>query len=205
MKIDLHVHTSYSYDASGTPEEVLGSAVEAGLDGLAITEHDNYDKSKLFLRLAPRYNLVVVTGVEVATRSGHFLVFGEIGERWSRYCSGSMDTQELIEDVNCCGGAVVAAHPYRYGITFSAVHLERLRGLAAIEGCNGANRVEENRRALDLAKSLGLPVTGGSDAHRIEEIGRCYTLFDVPVHNTVELVSALKEGRCCCVHAARRP
>lgn len=204
MKIDLHVHTAHSYDASGTPEEVLDRAAEVGLDGLAITEHDSYEKSRIFLELAPRYDLVVFAGAEVATRDGHYLVFSEDSERWNRCCDGHMDTQALIDEVNSCGGAVVAAHPYRYGSSFSALHLERLRGLAAIEACNGANLREENRRALDLARSLALPVTGGSDAHRIEEIGRCYTVFTVPVRNTVELVSALKAGRCRCVDTGRQ-
>ena len=194
MKIDLHVHTAHSDDAYGEPEEVLAAAAAAGLDGLAITEHSHYEKSEIFLKLAPRYNLVVFAGAEVATRSGHMLVFSEEIHRWNCFRGEGNDARELIEAVNCAGGAVVAAHPYRAGHGCGAA--TGLSGLAAIETCNGANRPFENRLAMELAQKLNLPCTGGSDAHFISEIGRCYTFFTVPVRNVSGLVAALKAGRC---------
>ncbi len=194
MKIDLHVHTANSDDAYGEPEEVLAAAAAAGLDGLAITEHSNYEKSEIFLKLAPRFNLVVFVGAEVATRSGHMLVFSEEIHRWSCFRGAGHDARELIEAVNRAGGAVVAAHPYRVG--YGCGGAARLSGLAAIETCNGANRSFENRLAMELARKLNLPCTGGSDAHFISEIGRCYTIFTVSLRDVSGLVAALKAGRC---------
>ncbi len=194
FKIDLHIHTANSDDAGGEPEEVLAAAVKAGLDGLAVTEHSCYEKSEVFLDLSSRFNLAVFVGAEVATRSGHMLVFSERIRRWSRYGGSHNDAQELIDEVNCAGGAVVAAHPYRMGLGCGGA--ANLRGLAAIETCNGANRQYENQMAVKLAEKMGLPGTGGSDAHRLDEIGRCYTVFTVPVRTIPELVTALKAGRC---------
>lgn len=200
MKIDLHVHTANSDDASGEPEEVLVAAVKAGLDGLAVTEHRSYEKSESFLELAPRFNLVVFVGAEVATRSGHMLVFSEEICRWNRFEGDHNDAQRLIDEVNFAGGAVVAAHPYRVGLGCGGA--ANLCGLAAIETCNGANRPYENLMAANLTEKLGLPSTGGSDAHFPDEIGRCYTLFTVPVNTVSELVAALKSGRCSAVGCA---
>ena len=197
MKVDLHVHTANSDDAYGEPEEILAAASAAGLDGFAVTEHAHYEKSELFLDLAPRFNLVVFVGAEVATRSGHLLVFSEEIHRWNRFSGDFNDAQEVIDAVNDAGGAVVAAHPYRMGMGCGGA--AKLRGLTAVETCNGANRIHENHLAADLAQKLGLPATGGSDAHFADEIGRCYTLFTAPVSSVPELIGALKAGRCSAV------
>jgi predicted metal-dependent phosphoesterase TrpH len=194
VKIDLHLHTANSGDAYGTPEEVLAAAVEAGLDGIAVTEHGNYDQSEIFLALAHRFKLAVFVGAEVATTSGHLLVFSTEIRSWNRFSGDENDARELIAQVNQAGGAVVAAHPYRIGPGCGGA--AKLSGLAAIEALNGANRPQENQMALALARKLGLPCTGGSDAHFTDEIGRCYTVFTVPIRTVTELVAALKAGHC---------
>lgn len=202
MKIDLHLHTANSGDAYGKPAEVLAAAAKAGLDGIAVTEHGHYDQSEIFLEMAPRFNLTVFVGAEVATRSGHMLVFSTEIRRWNRFSGDDNDARELIEQVNRAGGAVVAAHPYRIGPGCGGA--AKLNGLAAIEVLNGANRPQENQLALALAKKLGLPCTGGSDAHFTDEIGRCYTVFTVPIRTVADLVAALKAG-CCHPAAASKP
>lgn len=198
FKFDLHVHTAISYDAVGTPEEVLEAAINAGLDGFAVTEHHDYDRSEIFLGMAPHYGLVVFAGAEVSTRAGHLLVFSENIGRWNRFKGYLNDPQEIIDEANTAGGAVVAAHPFRMAFGFGGSAIKSLRGLAAIEGCNGANTPEENRSAIALAEMMSLPCTGGSDAHHPREIGRCYTIFDEPVKTLPCLIAALKTGRCRC-------
>ncbi len=196
MKIDLHVHTGYSYDATGTPEEVLTRVREIGLDGIAVTEHNSYEKAEAFLELAPRHNLVVFVGAEIPTVNGHYLVFSQDIGRWNRYCRMLYRAQEIVDEVNKIGGAVIAAHPYRSGLGFGGTAVSKLQGLTAIEVYNGGNKNSDNKQALQLAASLNLPGTGGSDAHCIEEIGRGYTEFDIPVYNVDDLVNAIKTGQC---------
>lgn len=198
FKLDLHVHTAISYDAVGSPREVLQAAQKAGLDGFAVTEHHDYDKSELFLEMAPHYGLAVFAGAEVATRAGHLLVFSENIGRWDRFKGYLNDPQEIIDEANGCGGAVIAAHPFRMAFGFGGAAIKTLRGLAAIEGCNGANSDDENRRAVALAEAMGLPCTGGSDAHHPREIGRCYTVFKQPVATLPQLIGAIQKGRCNC-------
>lgn len=198
FKLDLHVHTAISYDAFGSPGEVLEAAKKAGLHGFAVTEHHDYDRSAVFLELAPRHDLVVFAGAEVGTRAGHLLVFSADIGRWNRFKGYLNDPQEVIDAANASGGAVVAAHPYRMAFGFGGAAVRALRGLAAIEGCNGANSAAENRLAVELAKAMDLPCTGGSDAHHPREIGRCYTVFDRPVTTVPLLVAALRGGRCRC-------
>ncbi len=40
MKIDLHIHTTYS-DGMFSPEKVVDAAIDAGLEAIALTDHDN--------------------------------------------------------------------------------------------------------------------------------------------------------------------
>ena len=42
MRIDLHTHSDVS-DGSDTPAELIRKAAEAGLDIVAITDHDTVD------------------------------------------------------------------------------------------------------------------------------------------------------------------
>ena len=68
LKIDLHVHTFYSCDATTTLEEVVACSRKQGLDGVAITDHDNL---KGALRLLRETEIIVIPGIEVDTSQGH--------------------------------------------------------------------------------------------------------------------------------------
>ena len=50
-KADFHVHTNYS-DGVFTPEKIVDTALEAGLEAIALTDHDNilsYDIAQNYL------------------------------------------------------------------------------------------------------------------------------------------------------------
>ena len=40
MKVDLHIHTTYS-DGAFSPEKIVDTALESGLEAIAISDHDN--------------------------------------------------------------------------------------------------------------------------------------------------------------------
>lgn len=73
MKIDLHVHTTYS-DGAFSPEKVVDTALSVGLDAIAITDHDNvlsYDiASDYASKIIPEDSnkpLEIIPGVEINT------------------------------------------------------------------------------------------------------------------------------------------
>lgn len=73
MKIDLHIHTTYS-DGVFSPEKVVDIAMEAGLDAIAITDHDNvlsYPVAKNYLdKIQPENSakpLILIPGIEINT------------------------------------------------------------------------------------------------------------------------------------------
>ncbi|MCR5260373.1 MAG: PHP domain-containing protein [Candidatus Gastranaerophilales bacterium] len=73
MKIDLHIHTTYS-DGVFSPEKIVDTAIEAGLDAIAITDHDNvlsYPVAKNYLDKiqvadSPK-PLILIPGIEINT------------------------------------------------------------------------------------------------------------------------------------------
>ena len=73
----LHVHTVHS-DGTLTVDEVSRLAREAGLDFLAITDHNNTAHQ---VDPVPADGLLRIVGEEVTTPGGHASVWGLGGER----------------------------------------------------------------------------------------------------------------------------
>ncbi|MGH8777101.1 MAG: PHP domain-containing protein [Jiangellaceae bacterium] len=67
MRIDLHVHSNFS-DGTDRPGELPHRAREAGVDVLALTDHDTVDGWPAALASAADTDVVVVPGVEISTR-----------------------------------------------------------------------------------------------------------------------------------------
>jgi predicted metal-dependent phosphoesterase TrpH len=60
---DLHTHTSFS-DGTNTPSENVALALERGLSGIAITDHDTTDGFGESITAAAAVDLEMVTGIE---------------------------------------------------------------------------------------------------------------------------------------------
>ena len=68
VRIDLHAHTRVS-DGTETPAELLAAAAEAGLDVLAITDHDTTAGWDEAAEAARRHGVALVPGMEVSCRT----------------------------------------------------------------------------------------------------------------------------------------
>ena len=67
MRIDLHMHSTVS-DGTGSPAQVMREAAEAGLDVVALTDHDSVDGWDAAGAEAASQGLVFVPGIEVSCR-----------------------------------------------------------------------------------------------------------------------------------------
>jgi predicted metal-dependent phosphoesterase TrpH len=72
VRIDLHTHSAVS-DGTDTPAELVLSAAAAGLDVVALTDHDTVDGWPAAADAAHGAGITLVTGTEISTRSadGH--------------------------------------------------------------------------------------------------------------------------------------
>jgi len=193
FKIDMHLHTVLGGDSTIQPEEVVDQARRLGLHALCITEHHDHALSKPMDRIAVKEKFPIFRGLEYRAAEGHLLIYG--------VCAGKGDLlpglpmQMVIDWVNQKGGAAVAAHPYQDGLIGSALgdRVLSLKGLVALETLNGSVPPEENQRACEAARRLGINGIGGSDAHGIQALGSAYTCFNKAIRSAAELVTALRD------------
>ncbi|BCW85001.1 PHP domain-containing protein [Paenarthrobacter ureafaciens] len=68
MRIDLHTHSNVS-DGTETPAEVIRSAAKAGLDAVALTDHDSTDGWDQAAEAAIHHGLAFVPGMEISCRT----------------------------------------------------------------------------------------------------------------------------------------
>jgi len=191
FNVDLHVHSLASGDSDATPEELILQAIKIGLYGIAFTEHYSYEASEPVEVLRERYRkeILVLRGVEVSAAEGHCLVFGV---NTDRLLTSYLSMTEVVHIVNRHGGVVIPSHPYR-GINSLGDAVKTMKGICALEGYNGCNLHAFNVRAVEAAGALGLPFTGGSDAHECSSVGLCYTAFAETVTRD-NFVDLLKSG-----------
>jgi predicted metal-dependent phosphoesterase TrpH len=192
VKIDHHLHTTrYSPDSSIEPEELIERAVEHGLDAVVITEHDAQWTSDELDDLSARANgLVVLSGVEVSAREGHFLVYGL--PDFEEVASG-IHLRDLIKVVKIHQAAIVAAHPYRWDQDFDAILAEHgPEAFDALELVSNNVTPEMRPRILEASRIHGIATTGSSDAHEAATLGCYFTEFDRPIRSMRDFVAALK-------------
>lgn len=189
-RVDLHIHSKHSGDNDSEPEEIINKAIEVGLDGIAFTEHYYYEASEFVEELRDKYRTIrLFRGVEFSTPEGHCLIFGVNTDRLP---IRNTPLDEIIRVVTLSGGVLIPTHPYR-GVNSMGDTIRKISGFSAIEGCNGLNMYYMNLKAIDAAKDLGLPYTGGSDAHRPEDVGSCYTEFNELLSED-NLIEILRKG-----------
>jgi predicted metal-dependent phosphoesterase TrpH len=195
-KADLQLHSDLG-DGLSSIDEILDSAERAGLDVIALTDHDDIRGAFALRELAAQRSspVAVVPGVEVTTRSGHLLALW-IEEEVPMF-SSLADAVSLIHEAD---GLAIVPHPLSY-LTFSigegalrqlAASGDDTRMVDAIELRNPsyAGRVRASRAAWLNTHVLRIAETGSSDAHQAALVGTCWTEF--PGSAPEELRTALR-------------
>jgi predicted metal-dependent phosphoesterase TrpH len=195
MIFDLHMHTSrYSPDSIIDPYELVERALEIGLSGIVITEHDRlWPEAELEELRNAAPGLVVLAGVEITARQGDVLCYGV---RDIKPLPKGVDWVELCREVHRQGGACVAAHPFRWQQDFDDIwstYQPELDGMEMMS--NNMDSAMRAQAAAFRARFPQLTGLGNSDAHEIEVLGHCVTEFGVEVRTTAQLVAAIRGGK----------
>jgi len=201
MRIDLHIHTRPRSPCSAIdPLELIRQARKVGLDGLCLTEHQSLWDPTEIAELVARDGIRIFQGNEVTTNQGDILVFG-----YEEDVKGVVAIQELREAVEAAGGLMIAAHPFRGFLVFGFAQLQMgvdeacrrslFQYVDGLEILNCRLTAQENDLARQVAQRLGLLGVAGSDAHRLDEVGRCVTVFQREIRTETELIEELRAGR----------
>ncbi len=206
-------------------EAAVRRARSLGLAGFALTEHahhhdfwdtlgalcDRYPYSDGQFRVSPGFG--VLTGMEltVAERADVVLI-GGIDQllRFDRSLAARLSGgyhppfRDIFAPAASAGLVMIGAHPTKEARPGSR-RLRRLRRhlrrLDALElNGNEASRRKVRPEIRRLARALGLPVVGGSDAHVWSQVGAVATLLDLPELTADGLRRCIAEGST----AARR-
>ncbi|MEM3623501.1 MAG: PHP domain-containing protein [Candidatus Bathyarchaeia archaeon] len=187
INVDLHVHTTYSFDSSIQPKTIVEQLyVHPFIKAVAVTDHNRVDGYIKVKQLASAYSdILIIPGVEIATFDGDLIVLGV-----AELPSQPWTVENVIDFAKERGGIVIVAHPYRaYGLGDLAKNYD----VDAIEVLNGALSSQLNKMAENLAKEMGLPGVAGSDAHNADELWSVYT--EVQASSDVdEILKAIKKG-----------
>lgn len=187
IKIDLHVHTCYSYDGLITPKELISYAVSAGLYGVAVTDHNRVDGA---LKMAKELDFPIIPGIEISSLNGHI-----IGLNVQEPIPKCLSVEETVDRIHEKGGLAIACHPK--ALLKSSLKAAATQKFDAVEVINASAFPFKRsvKQAWETASKLRLPQVGGSDAHYGPEIGLAYTVIDAGLE-VDEIIKAIKGGFC---------
>jgi predicted metal-dependent phosphoesterase TrpH len=195
--VDLHVHTSASFDSLASPEAQVRAAASRGLTHLAITDHDTIEGALAARAYVSRETVpvTILVGQEVRTSSGDLIaVF------LTEPIESGLAPVDAIAAVRAQGGLVGIPHPFdRFrgsllagtdgsGEAPDADATSSPRGIGPAELAPLVDWIEVhnarimvgdgNERAAALARESGLPGVAVSDAHSSLEVGVAYIAVD---------------------------
>ncbi len=102
---DLHAHTTHS-DGTLSLDQLAARAVEAGLDFLAVTDHNTVSHHPLLGAAGARHGLALLPGQELTTARGHANAYGHIG-----FVDFRRPADEWVREVAARGGLLSINHP----------------------------------------------------------------------------------------------
>lgn len=181
IRVDCHLHTVRSGDATTKLDELEERVESEGLDVVCITDHHAIDAAEEALRRD--LGVRVVVGEEIRTPVGEL-----IGLFLQERIPYVLPAEEVVSRIRRQGGIVYVPHPYdpvRAGVR--DIPLKQLCENGAVDVIEAFNSKTEddahNHEAWRAAQTYGLPVAAGSDAHDPPGIGAAWVQmpdFDGP-------------------------
>ncbi len=193
-KVDMHSHTRLSRDSLNNPRLLAETAARKGLQALCVTDHNGLANALALSRL-PDLPLKVVPSEEVKTKEGEI-----IGYFLTELVPKGLSPEETVRRIHDQGGIACVPHPFdraRAASRLARPALERLVAAGEIDVIEVFNAratfAEDNAEALAFAQAHKLPMSAGSDAHTLMEVGRAYVEL-APFEDAAGFLSALRSA-----------
>ncbi|MDP2930783.1 MAG: PHP domain-containing protein [bacterium] len=205
---EMHCHTFYSdkgktlIESLMTPEGLLKTAKNKGLDAVAITDHNTLEGNFAAAGKSKDYNIVVIPAMEIDTREGtQILAYGGNLNNVQPFAPAEI----VIKQIHDNGGVAIIAHPFINFLRVGAKNLDRL--ILFVDGLEVFNChfFADNSKTLAYAKAHKIRLmTGGSDAHHQALIGNVVLAFPDSCQTADDFISSLKKGDFSLVHRVPR-
>jgi predicted metal-dependent phosphoesterase TrpH len=161
---------------------MIEAAIERGLRGMIITDHDSVMGGIVGRKAARAYkDFQVIPGAEITSRSGHILAIGIEAN-----IPKGLSVEETVDKIHDLGGISISSHPFSSRVRPSLG--EECLKTDGVEVFNATNRGLANARAMSLAQTQRRPGTAGSDAHWAKSVGNAGIICDDPI-------SDIRKGR----------
>ena len=200
VRVDMHVHTMWSGDATTTPDELHEAVAATGVDVLCITDHSTINGA-VELAASGALGCRVVVGEEVRTTAGEV-----IGLFLRDRLPFGMKPAEATDAIRQQGGLVYVPHPFdpmRHCLAEEAlVALTTAGQVDAIEVLNAkVSLAHLNERAAAFAAAHDLAAGAGSDAHEPSAVGAAYVdMPDFDDGDAASFLASLRRGRVVGYH-----
>lgn len=202
---ELHSHSSVS-DGRPLPEELVIRAAQMGLAAIAVSDHNTFRGSAIALKAARdmEIDVQVIPANEVRTSRGDVLVIcPSVPDEDPAIGIDPLELRDWARDMGC---VTIAAHPFQPGRKGVGRYLLRSPdAFDAIEAWNARGMPFLNMYAEHVARRLSKPITSGSDAHVIEELGTLPTRILTGDCNAEGVVEAVQKGACVPSRGIMRP
>lgn len=190
MKADLHAHTHFSRDALTSVETFARRYERAGIDCVAVSDHNNVDGALAVREIAP---FRVIIAEEIKSTEGEI-----IGLFLQETIPKGLTPEDTVRAIREQGGLVLIPHP------FDRLRRSPLRPEAALRIMPEVDIIEvfnsrtvfagDNERSRRLAEEHGKLMSAATDAHTPWEIGLAYTELP-PFEGPGDFLVALGKGR----------
>lgn len=188
MNIDLHTHSYGSPDGSLSIADYK-TALDGGLDAIAITDHDRIDAA---LAIQKKLGSKIIIGQEITTTTGEI-----IGLFLTKKIEPKQSAKETADAIRAQGGLVYIPHPFetvRKGLPKTVLN-DIAELVDIVEVFNGrAFFQNKGPQAATWARLHGKQVAASSDAHGKKGLGTCYTSVS-RTPDAKNLVKQLEVGR----------
>ena len=171
IHVDLHMHTDHSSDCATPAATLLEAAKAAGLDAIAITDHNEVSGAHEARALAERDGgIKVIVGEEVKTADQGEVIGLFIEEKIPK----GMTLDETIAAIRAQGGLVYVPHPFdrMHAVPDYEHLLAVVEDVDAIEVFNPRVAFSAfNEEAARFAEKYRIVAGAGSDSHVAAGLG----------------------------------
>ena len=186
IKLDLHLHSQYSEDATGSPKELMKRLQQNGLQGMAITDHNTVKGAIKASQLKVK-DFIIIPGVEISTKDGHMIALNV-----TKDINKHLSIEETVDCIIDAGGITIVPHLFR---NMSGIKKEKFTQIypkiSTIEVFNSCSLPQTNLKTMKIAQDYSLGGTGGSDAHDPCFAGYGYTTVDTTDMNIDTILSEI--------------